>query len=1323
MQCPKCSTLISNELAKVLGITRCNTCQVDLVVEEAVQTPQQQSMPEINRQYCYPLALVYARLVNNMDKSPALVSLFRLKDCFEIVMKYGCVIALALRYHLNLEESEEDKTLLADLVQPTTGTWHKMLEYLVKRLHTANEGMLEPMYQWLFGDNRTVAQILTDFVKMRNNALGHGAARSEAEYGKLVQEWLGHFHQVLANAVFLKEWLLLRRSRDKSECWMGLDLPTQVNIEIPAEWEGAFVIRAGTHRLLSLHPYIALLYCPYDKSEQMFFYDCQRRFDEQSKEVAMLEYNGGHKLETPNLSPAFEKIWGTAFMLSAAETFRKDMDAIEKGLYDFSGLRSQYADFVGREFVFSELQKFLRQSDRGYFLITGAPGIGKSAIVARYLEENPRTVHFFYCRASALTSDMMVQHCVRMLLQKYNIEDKNTAEDPERMRIKFISLLKLISERYLREGEKEVIWLDALDESGSEKQERERAVEVLCKELPPHIYFVLTSREGDHLSGFKAVHPFRHFHINSASEENMRDCVRYLEKKIGSQIAGPERLRQIVTATEGNFLVLRVFLDALVCGELETSTIDKDLRIKGLSNLYELFWAHLLKHAGDDASYRQTLFGIMGLLSVAIVPMTQEQLFAPLEIPMHRGEPVLRHLIQYLETYEVGAENRHMVIYRIYHSSFSQFVQDKLKSDFPLLFHHLTAALDREEPMARASVISLLYYWENEHPQKSQDSDEETRKLPCGKAILELLEKVSEEDVQTLLEFAEGCHKRGWWPREEWTLNQLEAASKTNPYPDVQALRMAEMNKQMGILAWEQENFEESRRHLALARDQFTAMGNREELAWVLYYLAKTYLWQDDYENAEGLYVAAASANPDANNDIAALIMKDRANITFLKGNNHVAMEMLAQATTLFQACGDLHGLADCNEIKGFIHYNEDQYEQARAQHVKELELYRNLHDLDGQAYTLSKLGDISYILDDISSAKQYYRDSLHLAIQIGDRKCMCDGYKNLGRVLSQRGEIAESLEHYQKSLVMAEEMGDRFKCSVAYTNIGDVKLLLGELEDAKECYEKTLEYDRSIGDTAMVGADMNDLAAWHLVCGNLAESEKYARQAYELLEGTKDQSRKNYNFRLLARLYLEKGLLDISLEMAHQAEVIAQSIHSPSKTLSSDVLLAKIRAQQGQFAGVVETMEKVMAEESRLGLVKELPDAYMALAEIHFLQSQFTQALEWGEDAAQRYADLGSPHQTAYANAFTAIARIYQGDTEGVTEMLSDSCEILELMGTKGLAAMANGWLGCVYHLDGQRDKAIACLRKATRWFVEDGANNALTHKIKAVCAELGMV
>ncbi|MDZ8262512.1 hypothetical protein [Nostoc sp. ChiQUE01b] len=51
-------------------------------------------------------------------------------------------------------------------------------------------------------------------------------------------------------------------------------------------------------------------------------------------------------------------------------------------------------NFVGREFVFTAINNFLHRHNQGYFTIIGAPGSGKSAILAKYVTNNPQVIYY-----------------------------------------------------------------------------------------------------------------------------------------------------------------------------------------------------------------------------------------------------------------------------------------------------------------------------------------------------------------------------------------------------------------------------------------------------------------------------------------------------------------------------------------------------------------------------------------------------------------------------------------------------------------------------------------------------------------------------------------------------------------------------------------------------------------------------------------------------------------------------------------------------------------------------------------------------------------
>ena len=73
-------------------------------------------------------------------------------------------------------------------------------------------------------------------------------------------------------------------------------------------------------------------------------------------------------------------------------------------------------EFVGRQFIFEEISAFLASHERGYFLLLGDPGIGKSAIMAELVKDHG-WIHHFNIRAEGInkTSDFLGNICAQLI--------------------------------------------------------------------------------------------------------------------------------------------------------------------------------------------------------------------------------------------------------------------------------------------------------------------------------------------------------------------------------------------------------------------------------------------------------------------------------------------------------------------------------------------------------------------------------------------------------------------------------------------------------------------------------------------------------------------------------------------------------------------------------------------------------------------------------------------------------------------------------------------------------------------------------------------
>ena len=77
---------------------------------------------------------------------------------------------------------------------------------------------------------------------------------------------------------------------------------------------------------------------------------------------------------------------GTAVTQVKAIAFERDIKRLTEG-------------FIGREWVFEEIDRWLQQDEQRFFILTGEPGIGKSAIAAQLTQIRQDIAAHHFCIA------------------------------------------------------------------------------------------------------------------------------------------------------------------------------------------------------------------------------------------------------------------------------------------------------------------------------------------------------------------------------------------------------------------------------------------------------------------------------------------------------------------------------------------------------------------------------------------------------------------------------------------------------------------------------------------------------------------------------------------------------------------------------------------------------------------------------------------------------------------------------------------------------------------------------------------------------------
>jgi tetratricopeptide (TPR) repeat protein len=384
---------------------------------------------------------------------------------------------------------------------------------------------------------------------------------------------------------------------------------------------------------------------------------------------------------------------------------------------DFSAFindRTRY--FTGREWVFAEIDRWLADSDGpSFFIITGEPGIGKSAIAARLTQVRDLAAYHFCIACDAETIDPALfaqslsgQLCridgfARGILKDSNIDLKTTqnvqANYGQVIGAKIENLVlnapsgavafthavlqplkALCADGY---GGQVVLLVDALDEAVQHKGS-ETIVDLLANggALPRQVRFVLTSRlEGAALQHFEQRR-VPHFRLDAGRPENLRDIGQYVRRQLEESEGLHIRLadehtphevfvERVATASHGNFLYVVWLLRDVAAGIQCFDTLEA--LPQGLDGIYREFLR--TRTIGEKGSWRRLYRPILGALVAAQAPLTAEQVGRFAELSSQDVDDGLQDLRQFLDPASAD-EDRHFV----YHQSVNDWLQDRDRS-------------------------------------------------------------------------------------------------------------------------------------------------------------------------------------------------------------------------------------------------------------------------------------------------------------------------------------------------------------------------------------------------------------------------------------------------------------------------------------------------------------------------------------------------------------------------------------------------------------------------------------------------------------------
>jgi hypothetical protein len=356
---------------------------------------------------------------------------------------------------------------------------------------------------------------------------------------------------------------------------------------------------------------------------------------------------------------------------------------IRAGIIDDSRfVADKTAGFVGRQWLFDSISQFTKDKPRGYFILRGDPGIGKSAFLAQMVRREGY-IHHFNVRAEGIRRpETFLSNICSQLIATYGLE--HTFLPPEATRdSRFLNtLLDKVSAR-LKPGEKAVVLVDALDEADSSTLLPGTNPLYLPQNLPTGVYLIVTTRR--ETVKLRVECEQRTLDIEQNDQGNLADVREFVQSKLAlpgirayilSQGLDDEGfVSHLVSKSQGNFMYLRYVLPEIESGAYKDREFDN--LPEGLENYYEDHWRRM--RFRDEEDWFAVQLPVLVALTALREPVSIDLIadFSRIADP-RRIRTILMEWDQFLYTaQEKDDEGRPQKRFRLYHASFHDFIAAK----------------------------------------------------------------------------------------------------------------------------------------------------------------------------------------------------------------------------------------------------------------------------------------------------------------------------------------------------------------------------------------------------------------------------------------------------------------------------------------------------------------------------------------------------------------------------------------------------------------------------------------------------------------------
>jgi len=332
------------------------------------------------------------------------------------------------------------------------------------------------------------------------------------------------------------------------------------------------------------------------------------------------------------------------------------------------------SEFVGREWLFDQVDRFLTEQACGFVIIQADAGLGKTTLAARLVQQQGFLSHFTCLGGKSATAAL--RNLAAQLITRFDLHDLapgNVVPEWAHTTDRFATLLNHAAQKVTATGERIVLVVDGLDAAEPVETGLPLGLPAV---LPEGAFVIATCRPG---TALPVESPNLWLSITPGQAENTTDVHHFLSRTAQEPViairlveAGVPAEKFVATLLQrcgGLWVYLRYILDEIRFGYRTITDLDD------LPQALVEYYTQALRVGQDDQQWEHVGLPVWAALAAAQEPLTLETI-ACLSGSLDPG--AVRRLCESRYQPFLTVTNTHPRRYAIYHTSLREYLTGTL---------------------------------------------------------------------------------------------------------------------------------------------------------------------------------------------------------------------------------------------------------------------------------------------------------------------------------------------------------------------------------------------------------------------------------------------------------------------------------------------------------------------------------------------------------------------------------------------------------------------------------------------------------------------